>query len=284
MASLRDLRRRIRSVTNMQKITKAMELVAAARMRRAQERVLATRPYSDEVAGVMVELMKRNPEYRHPYLQVREVRRRVIILVTADRGQVGALNSNNVRLALREAGQLDVPTSFVTIGRKGRDIVRRLHRDLIADRSNIGDHPRMHDILPAVHVAIERYEKEEADQVDVVFARFISAGRQQATVERLIPVTPPADAERVSADFEYEPDAKDVLDALLPRYVEAQVYRAVLENAASEQAARMLAMRNASDNASDLIVDLTLTANKVRQATITTELMEIVGGVTALEG
>jgi F-type H+-transporting ATPase subunit gamma len=268
----------------MKKITKAMELVAAARMRRAQERVLATRPYSDEVAGIMSELMRRNPEYKHPYLQVREVRRRVIIVVTADRGQVGALNSNNVRLALREAARSNAETSFVTIGRRGRDIVRRLRRDLIADRSNIGDHPRLHDILPAVHVAIERYEKEEADQLDVVFARFISAGRQQATIQRLIPVEPPEAAEKVTADFEYEPDAKDVLDALLPRYVEAQVYRAVLENAASEQAARMLAMRNASDNANDLIGDLTLTANKVRQATITTELMEIVSGVAALEG
>jgi len=284
MPSLRDLRRRIRSVTNTQKITKAMELVAASKMRRAQERVLAARPYSDEIAAIMSELMKRTPEYKHPYLQVREVRHRVIILVTADRGSVGALNSNNVRLAVREANATPVPTSFVTIGRKGRDVLRRLRKDLIADSSQIGDQPRMHAILPAVRVAMEQYEKGEADQVDIVFARFISVGRQHAALQRLIPVQPPEEAGKVAADFEYEPEPKDVLDALLPRYVEAEVYRAVLENAASEQAARMIAMRNASDNASDLIVDLTLTANKVRQATITTELMEIVGGVTALEG
>ena len=270
----------------MQKITKAMELVAAARMRKAQERVLATRPYSDEIASIMAELMKRSPEYKHPYLQVRDVKRRIIILVTADRGLAGALNSNNTRLAVRSANESSAETSFVTIGRKGRDVVRRLRRPLLADRSNYGDRPHMGDVLPAARVAMEAYEKEEADQVDIVFARFISVGRQQATLRRILPVEPPGEEEihKLAADFEYEPDPKDVLDALLPRYVEAEVYRAVLENSASEQAARMLAMRNASDNASDLIGDLTLTANKVRQATITTELMEIVGGVAALEG
>jgi len=261
-----------------------MELVAAARMRRAQERVLNARPYADEIRSIMAELMKRTPEYEHPYMQVREVRRRVIILVTADRGLCGALNSNNVRLALREMNESNVPTAVVTIGRKGRDIMRRLRKDLIADVSEIGDRPGMGTVLPATRVALEQYEKGDADQVDLVFAKFISVGRQQATLLRLIPVEPPADAPPVAADFEYEPEPKDVLDALLPRYVEGQVYAAVLENAASEQAARMLAMRNASDNAADFIQDLTLTANKVRQATITTELMEIVAGATALEG
>ena len=284
MPSLRDLRRRIKSVQNTQKITKAMELVAAARMRRAQERVLNARPYADEIRSIMAELMKRTPEYEHPYMQVREVRRRVIILVTADRGLCGALNSNNIRLALREMNESAVPTAVVTIGRKGRDIMRRLRKDLIADVSEIGDRPGMGTVLPATRVALEQYEKGDADQVDLVFAKFISVGRQQATLLRLIPVEPPEDAPPVVADFEYEPDPKDVLDALLPRYVEGQVYAAVLENAASEQAARMLAMRNASDNAADFIDDLTLTANKVRQATITTELMEIVAGATALEG
>ena len=284
MPSLRDIRRRIRSVQNTRKITKAMELVAAAKMRRAQERVLQARPYADELASVMVELMRRTPEYRHPMLVPREVRRRVLILVTADRGLAGGLNSNNVRLALREINAAGVPVGVVTIGRKGRDLMRRLRKDLIADQSQLGDRPTMGDVLPAARVAIEQYENEEADQVDVVFARFVSTGRQEATLRRLIPVEPPEDAPKVGADFLYEPEPRDVLDALLPRYVEAQVYRAVLENAASEQAARMMAMRNASDNANELIDDLTLTANKVRQATITTELMEIVSGAAALEG
>jgi F-type H+-transporting ATPase subunit gamma len=284
MPSLRDLRRRIKGVQNMRKITKAMELVAAARMRRAQERVLAARPYSDEIASVMTELMRRSPQYQHPYLQVRPVEKRLIILVTGDRGLCGALNSNNTRLAVREAVQSSVPVSFVSIGRRGRDVIRRLHRDLIADQSMLGDRPMMADVLPAARVAMDQYEAGEVQQIDIVYARFISVGRQQATLQRVIPVEAPEDAQAVKADFEYEPDPKDVLDALLPRYVEAQVYRAVLENGASEQAARMLAMRNASDNASEFIEDLTLTANKVRQASITTELMEIVGGAAALEG
>ncbi len=284
MPSLRDVRRRIRSVQNTKKITKAMELVAASKMRRAQERVTAARPYADELAAIMVELMRRNPEYRHPMLVQREVRRRVLVLVTTDRGQVGGLNSNSVRLALREMNSAGVPVAVVTIGRKGRDLMRRLRKELIADVSMLGDRPTMGDILPAARVAIEQYENGDADQVDLVFARFVSVGRQVATVRRLIPVEPPEDAPRIPADFVYEPDPKDVLDALLPRYVEGQVYRAVLENAASEQAARMQAMRNATDNAEELIGDLTLTANKVRQATITTELMEIVSGAAALEG
>ena len=284
MASLRDIRRRIRSVQNTRKITKAMELVAAAKMRRAQERVTQARPYADEITSVMAELMRRTPEYKHPYLEVRDVRRRVVILVTADRGLAGALNSNNTRLALREMNDAGVPVSVVTIGRKGRDMMRRLRKDLIADQSQIGDRPTLGDILPAIRVAMEQYENGEADQVDVVFARFVSAGRQEATVRRVLPVEPPESAEPVAADFIYEPEPRAVLDALLPRYVESQVYQAVLENLASEQAARMLAMRNASDNATELIGDLTLTANKLRQATITTELMEIVGGAAALEG
>ncbi|MBV8195424.1 MAG: F0F1 ATP synthase subunit gamma, partial [Candidatus Dormibacteraeota bacterium] len=169
------------------------------------------------------------------------------------------------------------------VGRKGRDIIRRLHRDLIADRSELGFQPTMGDVLPAARVAEEQYENGEADQVDIVFAKFVSAGRQVATLRRVIPVVPPEDAGPVAANFEYEPEPKDVLDALLPRYVESQVYQAVLENIASEQAAKIIAMRNASDNAGDLITDLTLTANKVRQDSITKELMEVVGGAAALE-
>ena len=283
MPSLRDLRRRIRSVKNTQKITKAMELVAAAKMRRAQERVQAARPYAEEISRVIADLFRRTPEYRHAYLDVREVRRRLIILVTSDRGLVGALNSNNVRLAVREMNESSVPVQLVTIGRKGRDVMRRLRKDIVGDRSNLGDRPSMGDVLPAIRVAMEQYEKGEVDQVDVVFAHFVSAGRQQATLRRLIPIEVPEGDDRLAADFLYEPEPRDVLDALLPRYVESQVYQAVLENLASQMAAQMVAMRNASDNASDLIKDLTLTANTVRQSTITTELMEIVGGAAALQ-
>ncbi|HEV3123599.1 MAG TPA: ATP synthase F1 subunit gamma [Candidatus Dormibacteraeota bacterium] len=284
MPSLRDIRRRIRSVQNTRKITKAMELVAASKLRRAQERVAAARPYSEAITSVMAELMRREPEYKHPYLLVREVRKRVLILVTTDRGLCGALNSNNNRLALREINDAGVPVSVVTVGRKGRDIMRRLRKDLIADVSGLSDRPTMGDVLPAIRVAMEQYERGEADRVDVVFARFVNTARQEATLRRVLPVDPPSGAAPVAADFIYEPEPKDVLDALLPRYVESLVYQAVLENVASEQAAKMVAMRNATDNATEFIGVLTLTANKVRQATITTELMEIVGGAAALEG
>ncbi len=284
MASLRDLRRRIRSVKNTQKITKAMELVAAAKMRRAQERVEAARPYAEEITNVIADIFKRDPEYKHPYLEVREVKKRLVVLITTDRGLVGALNGNNIRLALREMNESPGAASVVTIGRKGRDTMRRLRKELVADRSGLGDRPSMGDVLPAIRVAMEQYENGDVDQVDLVYAQFISAGRQRAVARRLLPLEVPEATAKLAADFIYEPEPKDVLDALLPRYVESQIYQALLENLASQQAAQMVAMRNASDNANDLIQDLTLTANTVRQSTITTELMEIVGGAAALAG
>jgi F-type H+-transporting ATPase subunit gamma len=284
MASLRDLRRRIRSVKSTQKITKAMELVAAAKMRRAQERVEAARPYAEEITNVIADIFKRDPEYKHPYLEVRDVQKRLVVLITTDRGLVGALNSNNIRLALREMNESPGAASVVTIGRKGRDMMRRLRKELVADRSGLGDRPSMGDVLPAIRVAMEQYQTGDVDQVDLVYAQFISAGRQRAVARRLLPLEVPEATGKLAADFIYEPEPKDVLDALLPRYVESQIYQALLENLASQQAAQMVAMRNASDNASDLIQDLTLTANTVRQSTITTELMEIVGGAAALAG
>ncbi len=284
MASLRDLRRRIRSVKNTQKITKAMELVAAAKMRRAQERVEAARPYAEEITNVIADIFKRDPEYKHPYLEVRGVHKRLVVLITTDRGLVGALNGNNIRLALREMNESPGEASVVTIGRKGRDTMRRLRKELVADRSGLGDRPSMGDVLPAIRVAMEQYENGDVDQVDLVYAQFISAGRQRAVARRLLPLEVPEATGKLAADFIYEPEPKDVLDALLPRYVESQIYQALLENLASQMAAQMVAMRNASDNANDLIQDLTLTANTVRQSTITTELMEIVGGAAALAG
>jgi F-type H+-transporting ATPase subunit gamma len=253
-------------------------------MRRAQERVEAARPYAEEITNVIADIFKRDPEYKHPYLEVRDVRKRLVVLITTDRGLVGALNSNNIRLALREMNESPSAASVVTIGRKGRDMMRRLRKELVADRSGLGDRPSMGDVLPAIRVAMEQYENGDVDQVDLVYAQFISAGRQRAVARRLLPLDVPEATGKLAADFVYEPEPKDVLDALLPRYVESQIYQALLENLASQQAAQMVAMRNASDNANDLIQDLTLTANTVRQSTITTELMEIVGGAAALSG
>ena len=284
MPGTKEIRSKIASVKSTQKITKAMELVAAAKMRRAQERVEAARPYAEEITNVIADIFKRDPEYKHPYLEVREVNKRLVVLITTDRGLVGALNSNNIRLALREMNESPSAASVVTIGRKGRDMMRRLRKELVADRSGLGDRPSMGDVLPAIRVAMEQYENGEVDQVDLVYAQFISAGRQRAVARRLLPLEVPEATGELAADFIYEPEPKDVLDALLPRYVESQVYQAVLENVASQQAAQMVAMRNASDNANDLIQDLTLTAKTVRQSTITTELMEIVGGAAALAG
>jgi F-type H+-transporting ATPase subunit gamma len=283
MPSLRDLRRRIRTVANTQKITKAMELVAASKLRRAQERMQNARPYADEISDVTTELMRRTSGYRHPYLEVRPLQHRCLILVTSDRGLVGGLNSNSIRLAVRESVAGGVPVAVVTIGRRGRDSMRRLRRDLVADVSNYGDRPTLATVLPAIRTALQLYEEGSCDQIDLVYAHYVSAGRQEATLQRLLPLVPPPSAARASSDFEYEPDPQGVLDALLPRHVEAQVYRAVLENVASEQAARVMAMHNAAENASDLIQGLTLTANKARQASITTELLEVVSGATAVE-
>ena len=283
MPSLLDLRRRIKTVANTQKITKAMELVAASKLRRAQERMQNARPYADELSGVMTQLMARSAGYRHPYLEVRPVTRRCLVLVTSDRGLVGGLNSNSIRLALRESGGGGVPVDVVSIGRRGRDTMRRLGRNLIGDISNYGDRPTLTTILPAITIAMGRYERAECDQVDLIYARFVNPGRQEATLQRILPVTPPDTATRSTSGFEYEPDTREVLDALLPRYVEAQVYRAVLENLASEQAARVIAMHNAQENAGEVIESLTLTANKARQDSITTELMEVVSGAAALQ-
>jgi F-type H+-transporting ATPase subunit gamma len=283
MPSLLDLRRRIKTVANTQKITKAMELVAASKLRRAQERMENARPYADEISGVTAELMRRTLGYRHPYFEVRPVTRRCLVLVTSDRGLVGGLNTNSIRLALHESARGGVPVDVVSIGRRGRDAMRRLSRNLIADVSNYGDRPTLATVLPAVRTALQRYEQAKCDQLDLVYAHYVSAGRQEATLQRLLPLVAPPSSTRTTSDFEYEPDPQGVLDALLPRHVEAQVYRAVLENLASEQAARVVAMHNAAENAGDLIQSLTLTANKVRQANITTELLEVVSGATAVE-
>jgi len=281
MPSLRDIRRRIKSVQNTQKITRAMELVAAAKMRKAVERLEAGRPYSDAMYALASDLMRRPLEYRHPWVLENDAPGRVIILVTTDRGLVGRLNANNVRRMVRTIASSDLETRVVTVGRKGRDAVRRLGLNLVAEVSHLGYSPALVDIAPAVHVALEEFGKGDVRQLDLVFSRFVNVGRQEAVVSQLLPFQAGEDVARLPSDFTYEPDPRVVMDALLPRYVEAQVYRGVLENIASAQAAQMVSMRNASDNAGDLIEDLTLTANTVRQDSITAELMDIVGGVAA---
>ena len=295
MANLRDLRTRIASVQNTQKITKAQELVSAAKMRRAQRAMEASRPYSDGIARMLSRLASRKLDVTHPFLEAREVKARGLILVTADRGLAGGLNINAIRAANRMVLADTTPVKLVTIGRKGRDYFRRISGkstrgaavELVGDRSMVGDRPPMADIRPAVTVAMQEFLEGKVDEVWLVYTRYINPVSQHPTTIRLIPPELPEAAPDESKSgpqslYEFDPSAEEVLGALLPRYVESQVYHAVLENQASEQAARMTAMRSASDNAISLIGDLTLVRNKLRQATITNELMEIVGGAEAL--
>jgi F-type H+-transporting ATPase subunit gamma len=286
LATLRDLRRRIGSIQNTQKITKAMELVAAAKMRRAQQAMEASRPYAEGIADVLANLASAQLDVTHPLLEKRDqVKARLLVMVTADRGLAGGLNTNAIRAANRFIRQDSTPVRLVTIGRKGRDYFRRFNLELVADKSMLPDRPPMKDIRPPITVAIDEFLEGRVDEVWLEYTRYINAASQQPVVVRLIPPEiPERDETRggPEAMYEFEPNAEAVLGELLPRYVEAQVYHAVLENQASEQAAKMAAMRSASDNAGELIQDLTLERNKLRQAQITRELMEIVGGAEAL--
>ncbi len=285
MPSLRDIRGRIRSVKNTQKITKAMQVVAATKLRRAQATVQATRPYSEKMLEVLATTAERATEFRHPFLEQREGRRAVTILVTSDRGLCGALNTNTLRAVNRYVNENapDHPR-WVTIGRKGRDFLIRYGRDVVADASQLGDRPPIHTILPAVNIALQEYMEGRADMVLLAYAKWVSTLWQEPVVRTLVPVQLPEREKDAppAADYIYEPGPEEVLGELLPRYVETQVFQAVLENQASFYSAQMIAMQNATNAAGDFIKSLTLTMNKVRQASITTELMEIVSGAEAL--
>jgi F-type H+-transporting ATPase subunit gamma len=286
LPAFRDIVRRIDSIKNTQKITKAMQVVAATRLRRAQAAVQATRPYADKMVEVLQTVSERATEYRHPFLVRREGKRAVMVLVTTDKGLCGAINVNNIRAATRYMNeQYPDEQRYVTLGRKGRDFLQRYHRNVIAEVSGIADRPTEADVLPAVTVALEEYSKGNTDAVLLCYSKWISTMKQEATVRVLIPAEIPkreGDGAGPRADYIYEPDPESVLDGLLPRYVETQVFQAVLENKASEYSAKMIAMQNATNAAGDLINALTLFANKVRQAGITTELMEIVSGAEAM--
>ena len=290
MPAYRDIVRRIDSIKNTQKITKAMQVVAATRLRRAQQAVQAARPYAEKMVEVLQTTTERATEYKHPFLVRREGKRAVMVLVTTDRGLCGAINVNNIRAGTRfmQENYPDHPR-YVTIGRKGRDFLLRYRREVIAEVSGISDRPSVAEILPVITVALDEYTKGNTDAVVLCYAKWVSTMRQEPTVQTLIPAVIPQREERHGAqpagpraDYIYEPDPESVLDGLLPRYVETQIFQAVLENKASEYSAKMIAMQNATSAAGDLIKALTLYANKVRQAGITTELMEIVSGAEAM--
>ena len=286
MPAFRDIVRRIDSIRNTQKITKAMQVVAATRLRKAQAAVQATRPYSEKMLEVLQTVGERATEYKHPFLVRREGKRAVMILVTTDKGLAGAINVNNIRAATRYMNEhYTEGQRYVTIGRKGRDFLLRYRRDVVAEVSGVSDRPTVAEVLPAISVALQEYTKGNVDAVLLCYSKWISTMKQEPTVTVLIPAEIPrreGDGKGPRADYIYEPDPESVLDGLLPRYVETQVFQAVLENKASEYSAKMIAMQNATNAAGDLIDALTLFANKVRQAGITTELMEIVSGAEAM--
>jgi len=287
LPAFRDIVRRIDSIKNTQKITKAMQVVAATRLRKAQQAVQASRPYSEKMVEVLQTASERVTEYKHPFLVRREGKRAVMVLITTDKGLAGAINVNSIRAATRFMNEhYPQEQRYVTIGRKGRDFLLRYRRSVIAEVSGISDRPTVAEILPAITVALEEYTKGNTDAVLLCYEKWISTMRQEPTVQTLIPAEIPRREGGAStgprADYIYEPDPESVLDGLLPRYVETQIFQAVLENKASEYSAKMIAMQNATNAAGDLIQALTLYANKVRQAGITTELMEIVSGAEAM--
>src|SRR5262252_7640513 len=295
MPSLRDIRRRIRSIRNTAKITKAMELVAASRLRRAQQRVTAARPYSEAMRALMAELGGIAPsggEALHPLLVQREVHNVGVLLVTPDRGLAGALNTNVIRRGTEvivENERSDGQTvQVVTVGRKGQDFLARRGRTLLGTFTGIVDRVRYDDVIPIARVIMDSFVSGSIDRAVLVYPRFVSTLAQRPEVVQLLPIERPQTGEqqpqeqREHLDYIFEPDPQTILEQLLPRYIEVQIYQAILETAASFFSAQMVAMRNATDNANDLVQSLSLTYNKVRQANITREVTEIASAAEAM--
>ena len=284
MADIRIIRRRIRGIQNTAKITKAMEMVAASKMKRTQERGLAGRPYSEKIQQVIADLatLPETGRALHPLLQRRPVAKVAIVHITPDRGLCGGLNTNINRLTASFILEQAVSVTLVAVGRKGFAFMRRCGRDIRAEFTQLGDRPSLLDTLPISRVIIDDYGSAIVDLVYLVYAKFISTMVQRPVLQQLLPVEPASIPAAQNVDYIYEPDPDVVLGELLPRFVEMQVYHAILESIASEQSARMVAMRNATDNANELITDLTLMYNKARQESITRELLDITGGVVAL--
>jgi F-type H+-transporting ATPase subunit gamma len=284
MPDIRKVRRRIRGVRNISKITRAMEMIAASKMRKAQERGVQGRPYSEKIQQVIAALAAL-PDIgqQQPLLQRRPVNRIAVVHVTPDRGLCGGLNANLNRRLAAFILERKVPVEVVAVGRKGRDFATRYSCELCAEFTQVGDQPRFLDILPIPRIIIDEYTAGKIDEVYISYAHFVSTMVQRPTMKQLLPVTPAVIPQAQNVEYIYEPGAAAVLDGLLPRFVEMEIYHAILESIASEQSARMVAMRNATDSATELIGDLTLLYNKARQESITRELLDITGGVVALE-
>lgn len=284
MATTEILRRRIRSVQGTAKICKAMEMIASAKMKRAQDQAIAGRPYAEKISQVIADLAA-EAQLRagaHPLLQKREVKQIAIVHITTDRGLCGGLNANLNRLVGRFIMEQTVPVTLIAVGRKGRAFILRCGQNMRAEFSGISDRPALLETLPISRVVIDDYTNGQADLVYLAYPRLVTTMVQRPTMEVLLPVEPAIIPSTQTAEYIYEPGPTMVLNELLPRFVELQVYHAMLELTASEQSARMVAMRSASDNANELVRDLTLTLNKIRQETITKEICDISGATEAL--
>jgi F-type H+-transporting ATPase subunit gamma len=292
VAAGKEIRGKIKSVENTKKITKAMEMVAASKMRKAQERMRSARPYAERVRNIAANLGKANPEYTHPFMKANDAKAAGFIVVTTDKGLCGGMNTNVLRMVtaqLRELQGAGVSSSAVAIGNKGLGFLNRIGARVVSHVTQLGDTPHLDKLIGPVKVLLDAYAKGEVSAVYLGYTRFINTMKQEPVVEQLLPLSAAkmqADAQASGSqhgwDYIYEPDAQTVIDDLLLRYVEALVYQAVAENMASEQSARMVAMKAATDNAGSVIAELKLVYNKTRQAAITKELSEIVAGAAAV--
>ena len=292
MAAGKEIRTKIKSVENTKKITKAMEMVAAAKMRKAQDRMRTARPYSDKVAVIAGHLSLANPEYKHPFVVANDAKKPVgLVLVTTDKGLCGGLNTNMLRAVtakLKEVQAAGNKAEVVAIGNKGLGFMNRIGTTVVAHATQLGDTPHLDKLIGPVKVLLDKYAKGELSAVYLCFTRFINTMKQEPVMQQLLPLSSEGLQAKAKAehawDYIYEPDAATVIDELLVRYTESLVYQAVAENMASEQSARMVAMKAATDNAGTLIKELKLVYNKTRQAAITKELSEIVSGAAAIGG
>lgn len=285
MANLRTIKRRIRSIQSTAKITKAMEMVATSKMKKAQERDLAGRPYAEKIQQVLGDLVAQQGAVSHPLLERREMKKIEIVYITPDRGLCGGLVANVNRATggfIVDTAQRGVPSVLITIGRKGRDFMLRYGRELRAEFTGMTDKPSLLDTLPISKIVIDDYTNKNCDVVYLAYTKFVTTMTQRPVMQQLLPVEPTRSERKTDVEYIYEPNRKEVMAELLPRFVEMQVYHAVLESIASEQSARMVAMRNASENANELVQELTLMYNKARQEMITKELLDITGGAEAL--
>ena len=286
MPGAKEIRGKIASIKSTQKITKAMEMVAASKMRRAQDRMHASRPYAEKMRSVVAHLATAHPEYRHPYLIARETKRVGLIVVSTDRGLCGGLNVNLFKTIIgnmKDWKQQGYDIDVVAFGTKATQFFKRIGGRVVAHATHLGDAPAITDMIGSVKVMLDAYDEGKIDRLYLSYTDFVNTMTQSPRIDQLLPIVPDTD-ERLHHhwDYLYEPDAKPVMSALLTRYIESLVYQGVVENIASEQAARMVAMKSASDNAGDLINELQLVYNKARQAAITQEISEIVGGAAAV--